>query len=366
MNILCVGPLSPPITGQSLCFEFYVKNSKHNMEVINTNLANLSFFIKILLTFKFFFIFSLRVFFNRYDALYITTSRSFFGFFPDSFFILVFKLINGGLIVNHLHGADFISFRNQSGIVWLIDFIYSKIDISIVLSDEMKEQYKFYKNMKIEVVPNFSEYFLSPKHLGRKKESFISDGLNVLYLSNLIYSKGITFLLDAIKMVNDKGYKVNLLIAGQFFSDEYMSASELNQYVISQISDSIQYLGVVHEDKFSYLENADILCLPTFYKTEAQPLAIIEGLANANLVITTNHNYNRDFLPVDAVVWINKQSTVDIYNKLIDIYNNRDAYVNTLEVGYEYACSSFDKELYISKIDSIFVNNLNCNNLSVS
>lgn len=352
-NILCVGPITPPITGQSLCFEFYVRNSNHNVNVLNINLTGFCFFRKILHSFGLILRFYYLLFFNKYDSLYITTSRSDLGFITDAIVILSFKLYNGGLIINHLHGADFSTFRHNSKFKSIVDFVYSKIDKSIVLSERMKEQYSCYKNMDVFVVPNFSHEFISREKIDRKKYLFESGCLNILYLSNLMYSKGVTYLIDAVKKINLNGFNIRLTLAGQFLSDADMSGTQLKSAIEKNLDNNIKYVGVLRDNKFDYLENANVVCLPTFYKTEAQPLAVIEGLAFANLVITTNHNYNSDFLPKHMVVWVEKENSDDIYNKIYDICVNRESYVNMLEQGFQYALQEFDKFKYIDQIDDI-------------
>ena len=79
-------------------------------------------------------------------------------------------------VINHLHGADFLEFYSNSGILKNIIFwSYSQIDVSIVLLPSMINQYSSFKKMKIEVISNCysSEYLKSKVSFVQKKKQIL-------------------------------------------------------------------------------------------------------------------------------------------------------------------------------------------------
>ncbi|MGD6735132.1 glycosyltransferase family 4 protein [Photobacterium leiognathi subsp. mandapamensis] len=353
-KVLCIGPLPEPITGQSIAFDCFVKNSNHNIKVLDTNFTGISTLSKVMKTIYSWFYFLYLVIFNKFDALYITTSRSALGFLSDAFFILLFKLISKGRIINHLHGSDFSGFRAHSKLKKIIDYVYGFVDSSIVLCNSMKEQYGIYPNMQLEVVPNFSDVTLSVDEVASKIDLINSNSLSILYLSNLMYSKGILHLVDAVNALLEKGVNITLHIAGSYLDDDKMSASELKKTLEIKLNSNIIYHGVVKgKQKDELLRKSDLFCLPTFYKTEAQPICLIEALSYGLIVLTTDHNYNCDFLSPKIASFFEKNSQEQLEKELNSVFDNLSHYKEKAIVGHEYALNCFNKSKYISSIDQI-------------
>ena len=120
--------------------------------------------------------------------------------------------------------------------------------------------------------------------------------IKVLYLSNLIYSKGILHLMDAILKLDKNRFSFN--IAGDFIGDNYMSKSQIfenfNDKAI-QIKNhgyDFNYFGVVSgQKKMDLLNGSDIFILPTFYKSEAIPVSISEAINSGCVIIVTDWKY---------------------------------------------------------------------------
>ena len=81
----------------------------------------------------------------------------------------------------------------------MISYCYRKIDTSIVLLNEMKNEYDDFPNMNIQVISNCyaSDFDLQSGNLFQKKN-------RVVYLSNIMKSKGILDFLDACEVILTK------------------------------------------------------------------------------------------------------------------------------------------------------------------
>ncbi len=76
-----------------------------------------------------------------------------------------------------------------------------------------------------------------------------------------------------------------------------MNVKEVKKIFKKKIKNNnhIVYLGKTFgEDKVILLQKSDIFVLPTYYKSEAFPISIIEAMACENAIVTTNYKYLPD------------------------------------------------------------------------
>ncbi|MFQ5572182.1 MAG: glycosyltransferase family 4 protein, partial [Rhodothermales bacterium] len=113
----------------------------------------------------------------------------------------------------------------------------------------------------------------------------------LLFLSNMIASKGYLDVLRAVGLLHARGLSLHADFVGRWTSDEDRTAFE--RLVEEENLDAV----VTHHGGLSdrtqikdlYL-NADVFLLPSYYPTEAQPITIIEALNAGTPVITTRHS----------------------------------------------------------------------------
>ena len=120
--------------------------------------------------------------------------------------------------------------------------------------------------------------------------------IKVLYLSNLIYSKGIIHLMDAIAELDRDVFSFS--IAGDYFGDNYMSKSEISRLFnekltqLKTIGYDVSYSGVVSgKKKIDLLMDSEIFILPSFYKCEAVPVSIAEAIKSGCVIIVSDWKY---------------------------------------------------------------------------
>ena len=204
-KVLLIGPFPPPITGQSISLKMLVESLKSN-NVIHRHLSTtpknshitgkLSFgrayetclllinFLKLLISFK-------------PDVIYLTKGSSLFGFLRD--FAICACLPSKSKFVVHLKGGNYDSFYENSSKVtqFMIRSFLKRANVIIVLGSSLVKMYDFEPlcKSKIQVVHNclpFENKDL-PKKFPRNKK------VEILYLSNLIESKGYFDILVAAK-----------------------------------------------------------------------------------------------------------------------------------------------------------------------
>ncbi len=118
----------------------------------------------------------------------------------------------------------------------------------------------------------------------------VKSDLHILFLSNMIESKGYLDLLDALQILKARKIEFRATFAGGWEADkdEKEFATRVQTH---ELGDRVRHLGSVRDRgsvRRLFVE-ADVFVLPTYYPTEAQPLSIVEALNAGTPVITTRH-----------------------------------------------------------------------------
>lgn len=229
------------------------------------------------------------------DLFYFTISQSIGGNLRD---LMILRLLNkqGKKCLIHLHGGYFrklfdndmrISQRKQN------EKALKNICGAIVLGNSLKYIFDgLVDDSKIFVVPNCvdDDYLLSDAEI-RTKINKTNECFHVLFLSNLIRSKGYDVVLKMAKEYknNPRNKNIHFDFAGNFFEDNERNYFE--KYVKeNKLESIITYHGVVSGDKKRILlKNSTFFILPTNYPREGQPISILEAMGNGLVVLTTNH-----------------------------------------------------------------------------
>tara|TARA_B110000967_G_C18901811_1_gene576208 strand:- start:1929 stop:3011 length:1083 start_codon:yes stop_codon:yes gene_type:complete len=355
-KVLFFGPYPDPYTGQSVSLSEVFNNYKGaKVRFDTTRFGNYKILNSIycLLFLPFFF-----VFFNV-NKVFFTCTRSRMGFVKDFQLLLLCRIFKKK-VVNHLHGADLNTFYQNSGYLKKsIKWSYGAIDTTIVLLPSMKEQVRSFSEMKLEVINN------------SYSKSIVGNGINtfhkknqVLYLSNLIYSKGIFVLLDAISILLAKNSQIVFKIAGSPMGDEFMSKNEVQKkfflksdMLSKKYPNRYAYVGMVKGNvKERLLKESSIFVLPTFYKTEAFPLTIIEAMLCRNVIITTNHNYLKDVVSARNGFLVEKNSHEDLVRRISYLFENQKIMKQIQDFNNKEAKEKYSPDLFFQKMNRLITN----------
>lgn len=357
LKILLVGPLMPPVHGQSIAFTRFADSIDGGKIIINTNLNDKAKLDKIFAAFKTLFLIITRAIFTRYEVVYFTCSRSFWGSIKDIVLINLVSL-RGVRIINHLHGSDFkeLLVSSPSWYQKILFRSYKKVDTSIVLLESMKDQFEDFTNMTVEVVPNFYDKDLDTKVIEKD-----GNKINLVYLSNIMSSKGIFELIDAFEELSKRYKNIYLNIAGGYIADEYMNKDEVKKKFERKISknDRIVYLGKVFgEEKVKLLQSSDIFVLPSYYKSEAFPISIIEAMDCGNAIVTTNYKYLPEVVKKSNGVLVEPQSVDRLAKGIESLLKDTKRLKEIQEFNNKEARGKYSFDKYIENLNRIVLGNL--------
>ena len=251
----------------------------------------------------------------RPKVCYITISVGDNGFYKDVFVTILAGLF-GAKKVYHLHNKG-VKNRQDN---WINDKLYRlvfhKAEV-ILLSEYLYSDIEKYvpKNrvhycangIKEEVVNSKQQAVSSEEKVGSSElvvgseeniEETQTPSINyrlqtidyklptILFLSNLIVSKGVYVLLEACKLLQEKEIPFHCTLVG---GEGDISTTELNQKIKELgLSNEVNYAGRQYgKDKEAYLNRADIFTLPTFYPNECMPLVLIEAMQQSLAIVST-------------------------------------------------------------------------------
>jgi glycosyltransferase involved in cell wall biosynthesis len=328
--VLFIGPVPPPITGQSLACEVFLEAMREKYQPILIDINKSDFASGGLAWQRVKEIAGVlrrvRHEVRRADAVYFTITESLLGNAKDLLIYLAcWRLLPRTVI--HLHGgAGMIRLlHGPTGFLrWINAFFLKRMAAIIVLGDRLRAVYAgVVPADKLRVVANFAEdqYQATADELDAK---FAQNGpLRVLYLSNMIAEKGCLLLRDAVQSINqERPGSIQLDYAGGFVTEQEKKA------FLDSIADSdgITYHGIVKgAAKRDLLLQAHILALPTFYPFEGQPICILEGYAAGCAVLTTDHSGIFDtFTPGENGWEVEKDCTTSIERAILQCLENKD------------------------------------------
>ncbi len=243
----------------------------------------------------------LQLFLTRKCIVYLATAQSKMGFLRDMCMIWA-VLLRGDYLICHQFGGDYGGFYNQqSGFIrFLIRKTLSRASRIIVEGEFVKEQFAFLNDYKQKVccltncLPERSiKVAEKSKQFDREKP------FQLIYLSNLIESKGYWDVLKAVKILRAGHRNVACRFAGRFMSnsssdteyDPEQTRKSFFKYINDNaLSDYVRYdESLFGQDKFNAFREAHIFLLPSNYIYEGQPVSILEAMAHGVVTVATNY-----------------------------------------------------------------------------
>jgi glycosyltransferase involved in cell wall biosynthesis len=221
----------------------------------------------------------LRTLRGQRGIVYLPLSQSTPAFMRDSLFIQVATAMRWKVAI-HLRGSEFARFVEavNPALRWWIRFTLSRVVAAAVMGEALRNVFRGYiSSDRISVVPNGTP---EPR-LGDVER----DPHHVLFLSNLLRRKGVVESVEAALLVLDDVPEARFSFVGAW--EDAQLEKDLRGRVASA-NGSIEFHGPVHGPaKDRLLGSAAVLLFPPV-EPEGHPRVVIEALAAALPVVTTD------------------------------------------------------------------------------
>ena len=226
---------------------------------------------------------------GRIGTLYLVCSRSNIGFLRDVPAYLV--RILGVRVVVHVHGSDIVDLIQRRCIGSIAHALLRNCEL-ILPSRHLVDPLRKLGIHSLHVCENF----VTDSPPGEQHEGWsgspAQDGaqLTVLWNSNIMASKGFFVVAEAVASMHREGQDVRLIVLGAVVSDELMSAAQTQQRLNAlRLEPWLDFRGLVDRlTSTQSLSESDVVCLPSTFSSECQPLAVLEAMCSGKRLVIAN------------------------------------------------------------------------------
>ena len=288
----------------------------------------------------------------RPELVYITPNAGGKAFFKDFIVVQMLKSM-GCKIIAHYHNKGVSAYQSK----WIYNFLYkrffSNLKVILLAENLYKDIAKYVKREDVYICPNGIPSSCKEEMEARRNNVIP----HLLFLSNLLISKGVIVLLDALKILKEKEYTfVCQFIGGE--TAEINAVKFFEEVNKRELSDLVTYVGrKVREEKEAFFRQADIFVFPTYYETFG--LVNLEAMEYKLPVISTNEGGIPDIVKDGENGLIcEKQNPVSLADCIAKLLDDEELRVKMGSAGHEKFCREFTLDKFENRMRDILNQNL--------
>lgn len=285
---------------------------------------------------------------NKVELCYLAITARGLAFYRDVALIVLLRLFRVKLVY-HMHNKG-VSKNSDS---WLNRKLYKYVfrDADVILLSK-----HLYHDIEAYVPP--SRTFVCANGIPSvskkiKKQPKDSRKPNILFVSNLIETKGVFVLLEALASIKNKGIQFSGSFVGSVGDITEKSFKEKVKEL--GLQDDVRYLGrKFGKEKEVLFESASIFAFPTFYENETFGLVNLEAMQYGLPVISTYEGGIPDIIDDGYTGFLVPQNDVDsLEEKLTALILNPELCEKFGFAGYERFHKYFTLDIFETRIVSI-------------
>ncbi len=290
-KILFILHIPPPIHGSSIIGqqikESKVINDKFECKYVNLGTSKSvdeigkNHFSKIFIYLNILFSTTKNLIYFRPDLCYIAITAKGVAFYKDAIIAILVKLF-GVKVIYHFHNKGVSNYQHKFWYNILYRLVFKNSSVILLSKYLYYDIKKYVAESDVYYCPNG----IPDSNYVRKYTKKNNNVVRLLFLSNLIESKGVYILLEACKILKDRNLHYECVFIG---AEGDISRNNIERRIKNlDLNTIVQYVGPKNGyEKHNYLENSDIFILPTYYYYESFPLVILEAMQFSLPVIST-------------------------------------------------------------------------------
>lgn len=217
---------------------------------------------------------------------------------------------------------------------------------------------------RVEILCNTTDVpTISAEQLNEKFETIAANNpVHVLFLSNLIISKGYLIYLKALLQLakRDSLPKISAVLCGPLrlseFSDNHTStgaAREEIEQLMQDVRDSdriaIEWIeGARGETKLELYRQAHLFVFPSQYPVEAQPLVLLEAMASGCAIVTSKVG-EIPFTMGDVGLLVDPVTVESVAAAIADLVIDREKLTDQAKAGQQHFADRFALSAHLER-----------------
>ena len=356
-RILFLATLSPPVHGSSVVSqqikESQLINNSFECDYVNLATSRKMNERRVAFVKLWRFIYSyLKLFWKlltkKYDLCYISLTCHGVGFIKDAPFALLCRLFGKKLVI-HQHNKGLSKDVNRWPYRWLMPMVYKDAKVILLSWRLYPDIEKVVPRGNVLICPNGIK--LADTFFEKKKGNKIP---HLLFLSNLIESKGVIVLLDALKILADKGYSFRCdFVGGETKEiDAKRFAYEVEK---RRLGSSVFYRGRKYgPEKDNVMAQSDVFVFPSF--EDCFPLVLLEAMSHRLPIVTTTEGAIPDEVSdgVNGLI-CERADFHSLANCLEELLTNPDMRKALGDEGYKILKEKFTTERFEENLEKAFL-----------
>ena len=263
---------------------------------------------------------------KRPNLCYLALTTTGAAFFKDLLLVALLKLFRIKRIY-HLHNRGISLHQNKAIYRICYKFVFKNAEVILLSKRLYSDIQSFVPETNIHICPNGIPFPIKNSEINdikpklpikpSRKPGIIKEhgidskkAVQILFLSNLIESKGVYDLLEACAILKKKEIPFECIFIG---GESDISTSQFNDRVNQlELNRYVYYQGrkLGKEKEQAYL-NADIFVFPTFYSNECFPLVLLEAMSYSLPVLSTFEGGIQDIVEAEHTGLLVAQKDVE-------------------------------------------------------
>lgn len=353
-RVVFIAPLPPPIHGSAMMSDYIRKseliNSEFNCRYVNMSTSRRMDEIGrggVKKLFRFIgsycrLLWLLLTFWP--DCCHLAITCHGIGFLKDAPFVLLCKLFRRRIII-HQHNKGMAADVDRPIYKWLLPLVYRNATVVLLSWRLYPDIERVVSREQVRIIPNGIPAVTAER---RKTANPIPQ---LLFLSNLIESKGVLTLLDACKLLKEQGYRFTCRFVGAETAE--INRTRFDREVASRgLNETVSFAGPRYGvDKESELSGSDAFVFPT--KEDCFPLVLLEAMQHYLPVVATDQGGIADIVENGISGLISEAKATDLATKIKGLLDNPTYRRQLGENGYRRFMQLFTVRKYEDSISDM-------------
>lgn len=286
------------------------------------------------------------------DLVYITPNSCGMPFIKDSFVVNAVKS-TGCRVLAHFHNKGVSRYESNPIFGLRYRKFFKGLKVLLIVPSLYDDMKTFVSEQDVYFCPNGSPTTLKEEVKAERHHEVPE----ILFLSNMIISKGVLDLLDALCLLREQGYKFHCTLVGAETAE--LSGNAIKEEIDSRsLTDRVEFVGPQYgENKNECLQNADIMSFPTY--NDVFGLVLLEAMEYKIPVVATKEGgIPSVVLDGETGLLCEKQNPKDLSEKLAKLIDNPELRWKMGEAGYKLRMEKYTLEAFEKNLASVLERNI--------